>query len=766
VWRAAARGAVLACSLALATPAAARLGDRAIVDLAGNSEFLRLATALEDEGLDERSSAGRVHALCYAYSRIKRYRRLLDCLDALDARIAKGDTETLLFALDDARPHALLLRAGALVDLVRYADGVRVAREALVAARAQSPVDRDIEMEALSTLVIASVAAGERKAAEEALAQLAKVPAGGNALGGRDLGTIRAIALGRAHLALGQYAEAIRAIEADRAFGFRASVDNFMSGASARGRNAWRWQELPRLFIVSHALYMLGRVDEAKARYDEMLAVPGVRDNGEILWNASFDRGMIAARQGDRAGAIGFFRRAIEAIEEQRSSISNETSKIGFLRDKQAPFDRIIALLFADGREEEVFDFIERAKSRALLDLLAGRLTFNEGVLPPADETLVATTPDRMQIDVTSLRSRRRSGAAPAASSATPLPEAVDPETDFGVLTLKAEELARSVPANEAVVQYYLAGDYVAISVLAGGRLHAVTQPSDTLVDDVRALYRLAADHKSDGKAIADLAQRVHARLIAPVAPHLQGRRITFVPHGPLHYVPFALLGPGGGAPALVDTHVVRVLPSASLVGLLRDDRPAGDRSLIVFGNPTLDLPGAEVEAKAVAAGTTEARVFLREAATRDAFVANASRHRRIHVAAHAKFHPDRPLDSALLFAPGGGSDGQLTVRDLYRLRLDADLVVLSACETGMSAVHKGDELVGLIRGFLYGGARSIVATLWEIEDDSAVLFATTFYAAAARMDKAAALREAALAVKRKFPHPLYWAPFVITGGV
>ncbi|HEU0204991.1 MAG TPA: CHAT domain-containing protein, partial [Burkholderiaceae bacterium] len=115
-------------------------------------------------------------------------------------------------------------------------------------------------------------------------------------------------------------------------------------------------------------------------------------------------------------------------------------------------------------------------------------------------------------------------------------------------------------------------------------------------------------------------------------------------------------------------------------------------------------------------------------------------------------------------FAPTTDDSGMLTVRDLYRLNLDSDLVVLSACDTGISDVQKGDELVGLIRGFLYAGARSIVATLWEIEDEAALAFSTAFYKNLATMDKPAAVRQAVLAVKAKFPHPWFWGSYMITG--
>lgn len=753
---------------ASASGAQTRVSDRQIVDLAGNSEFLKLLDGLESEGLPRLDSTGRVHALCFAYSRIKRYRKLLDCLDELDARLKKRDTESILFALDDATPDSLLMRAGAYVDLARYPEAAATAASALGFIRKQSGIDRDMEMQALSLLVIGAALTGDKPEAEKHLAALEIVPAGGGVLSSRDFATIKSIALGRAYIALERYADAIRVIESDKTFKFNAALDNFMSGASARGRNSWRWQELPRLYIVSHALLRMGRIPDAKANLDRLLAIRETSQNGEIYWNSLFDRGTIAAQEGDRAGAIEFFRRAIEAIEEQRSSISNETSKIGFLRDKQEPFDRIIRLLFDAGRPGEVFDFIERAKSRAMLDLLAGKVTFNEPELTfeGGAAAFANPRPDRMQIQVSALRRARSGSAAEIAKLGFSLPAAVDPESDFGVLTLSAKELAQTQHANEAIVQYFLGNGYLAISALSRDGQFAVVRPIGAIAQDVETLYKLASNYKSAPRAVAEVSARVYAELIAPIEPHIRGKNLTFVPHGSLHYVPFGALHAAGSDKVLIDEHTIRILPSASLVGILSNEKPSISKNVMVIGNPTLDLPGAEFEAKSLAAKVPGAKLFLRESATRDTFVRNAGLFGRIHIAAHAKFFADKPLESAILFAPSGGNNGMVTVRDLYRLRMDADLVVLSACETGMSKVHKGDELVGLIRGFLYGGSRSIIATLWEIEDESASLFSTTLYDNLAKMDKPSALRNAVLTVKKKFPHPLFWAPFMFTGGV
>jgi CHAT domain-containing protein len=121
-------------------------------------------------------------------------------------------------------------------------------------------------------------------------------------------------------------------------------------------------------------------------------------------------------------------------------------------------------------------------------------------------------------------------------------------------------------------------------------------------------------------------------------------------------------------------------------------------------------------------------------------------------------------LKSALLLAPDSQYNGVLSVDKLYSLNLDANLVTLSACETGLSKIANGDDLVGLTRGFLYAGSSSIVASLWKVDDRATSELMARFYKELQGNDKMAALREAQLETKKKYPHPYYWASFQLTG--
>jgi CHAT domain-containing protein len=108
----------------------------------------------------------------------------------------------------------------------------------------------------------------------------------------------------------------------------------------------------------------------------------------------------------------------------------------------------------------------------------------------------------------------------------------------------------------------------------------------------------------------------------------------------------------------------------------------------------------------------------------------------------------------------------RLTVSELYSMRLDADLVTLSACETGLGKVSNGDDVVGLVRGFLYAGANRVISTLWEIDDEATSKLMVSFYKdLKAGKPKAESLRTAQLGLRKDFPHPRYWAAFQMTGG-
>jgi CHAT domain-containing protein len=135
-----------------------------------------------------------------------------------------------------------------------------------------------------------------------------------------------------------------------------------------------------------------------------------------------------------------------------------------------------------------------------------------------------------------------------------------------------------------------------------------------------------------------------------------------------------------------------------------------------------------------------------------------------VHFATHGELNESDPLASALLLVPGGADDGRLEVRELFSLELSARLVVLSACETGIGKLSRGDELVGLQRAFLYAGTPAIVTTLWKVDDRASFDLVRVFYDRLVADGPVTALRQAQLATMTAHPHPFAWAGFGLTG--
>lgn len=242
---------------------------------------------------------------------------------------------------------------------------------------------------------------------------------------------------------------------------------------------------------------------------------------------------------------------------------------------------------------------------------------------------------------------------------------------------------------------------------------------------------------------------------------------MTVVPHGALHYIPFAALHDGKGY--WVASRELRTLPSASVLAFIDKPLPPKAGALLVLGNPDLgdpqaDLPGAQAESTAVSRLVPESKLLLRKAASESAFRRAAPSYRELHLAMHGRFDPADPMASGLYMSKDGEHDGVLTVAELYGLELKVDTVVLSACETALADVSKGDDLVGLSRGFLFAGVNSIVASLWEVDDRATKDMMVEYYRGRSGKRKAAALRQAQLKVMKQYPHPFYWSAFQLTG--
>jgi CHAT domain-containing protein/tetratricopeptide (TPR) repeat protein len=400
---------------------------------------------------------------------------------------------------------------------------------------------------------------------------------------------------------------------------------------------------------------------------------------------------------GDLAAAHAHYRQAIDLIEDLRAGVSAEAARAGFFATVAHTYANAVLLCLEAGQPEQAFDYVEQARSRAFLDLLAARSPDLSEKLRAATMSLAevqAALPEEgllLEYFTTGLIEvrERRAAAGPARRHRFP----------------PARTLIFAV-TREALAVYDVG---LSPNDLQPGRLDSAAERHFLQPAIRRALYD---------------------QLIAPVAGLVQGRRRLYLaPHGPLHYIPFqALTDPEGrtllreGGPQIV------YAPSATF--LFRHGRATPGRAsapclaIGYNGDGTTRLHFAEEEARGIArllGGHTLTGTTAKRAALYD----QARQYRILHISCHGVFDPRAPLNSALHLAPGE----DLTALDvLDHLRLGSDLVTLSACESGLSRVRRGDELTGLMRAFVYAGTPALICTLWRVDERSTRILMERFY--------------------------------------
>jgi len=732
------------------------------------ARYSELETYMESQIKDLPSArTSKLWYLCYSYSRLKKYNKLFPCLDQFESNVEKGDATANMFDMSAVPP---LLRTEALLELGEYKQAVEQAHRAYgVVLKKDLP--RIMKIHALSALALAHALNGERKQAEEYARLLEDI---GTHYPFTFLKTDKLNGLARTYMALGDFQKSLDFIREDESIAwFRSLAEAATIAVMAMppSDSVFAYQQLPKAFILNKSLYETGRIQEAKTGYDQLLQQPRTQDNGDIYWMILFDRGKIAEAEGNRKEAIDFYRRALEVIERQRSTINTETSKIGFVGDKQQVYHRMIAALLAEGQPAIAFEFVERSKARALVDLLASKKDYAVSNADPQQVASLVQELDRLDV-ATRVQETTAAPESARLRSARDLQvkeklRAVAPELAslVTVTQVTTADLQPLLQRDETLIEYYYQGEDLYAFVLNRDGVKAAKLKGANLVAETGQFRAALEDPQS--RRFLEFSRSFYARLLKPIEPMITTRQLLIVSHGVLHYLPFSALH--GGTDYVIDRYGIRHLPSASVMQYLKDRQRPKALGVLAFGNPDLgdpqyDLKFAQDEAVAIAKGFPQTKVLLRKDASKTAFKSFGPQFAYLHFATHGKFDPDVPLNSGLLLAGDAQNDGFLSLGELYSLRLNADLVTLSACETGLGKINNGDDVVGLARGFLYAGSNAIVASLWEVDDQATSLLMTEFYANIKKGNKREALRQAQLAVKKQFEHPFYWAAFQLTG--
>jgi tetratricopeptide (TPR) repeat protein len=547
--------------------------------------------------------------------------------------------------------------------------------------------------------------------------------------------------------------------------------------------------------LLARIALRLNSVPEAHESCQRALANIAHGETPILIYHAQLLLGHTLLRLGHAEAAYEAYQTARNALETLRSRLRGAELKIAFVSNKVEVYERLIDLsLQRDGGQggaEEAFGYIEQAKSRTLFDLMfqpVHALGHDEGSesslarsvrdlreelnwyyhlveqeqLRPGEASTERLT--RFQREIGTREKEMARAIRELGISEGQQLELYQP----GVRSI--DDIRAALPENGVLLEYFQVDDRVLLTCLDRRGIEVVPIcVMSSVANEVRMLqfhfskFRLGPDYVRNfgasllGATRAHL-QRLFEELLAPVWSRVQGRHLVIVPHGLLHYVPFHALF--DGRQYVTDVCPVSYAPSASIYARC-DERPTrGAGAALVLGVPDAQAPFIEQEARAVAGALPDAHLFLGPDATEEVLRRRAQESAIVHIASHGYFRADNPMFSGIRLG-----DTYLNVYDLYRLRLDADLVTLSGCATGANVAAAGDELLGITRGLFCAGATTLLLSLWNVHDESTGAFMKAFYDRIADgttpMD---ALRKTMADLRQEYPHPYFWAPFVLTG--
>ncbi|HET8635049.1 MAG TPA: CHAT domain-containing protein [Gemmatimonadales bacterium] len=714
------------------------------------------------------------------------------------ARAAQGDLQGAWDQLDAARREAdhadvapdersalALARADLAVQLNRYPEAGRLYAQARLLARQAG--DRSAEAEASKGEGILAL---EQDNAPRALEQFGIALAAEQAAGDARSAAITRLWIGAANLQRGDTVTARS--ELARAARDLARLGDPVASGAALGEQG--------------ALEMgAGRRAAADSLYRSGLQRVGDRVAPDVTWQLHAGLAAVRRDRGLKDAAAAEYRKAIADAERAGRSLTLPERRSGYLADKRDIYVEAALLERTRGHTDSAFVVSERARAAELLELLGeGRVIATDTA--PA---LVAREQDlrrhisgltRTLEGVTERNGTR--GPDLSRESAVSREALLQAQESYADLMLEIREraprhnglltpspaawtdVARHLSRDEAFIEY-LTGDNGTVAfvitrdTLATVAIDASRGDLARLIDFARAALLPATGH---GPALwrAPL-QQLHRELVTPIEASglLAGkRRLIIVPHAELNYLPFAaLLSDGTPARYLIERYELSLTPSASVWLALGDRQYAAASAGVLAMAPRPDLlPASRGEVAAVAhiLGRDVHSLVGRDA-SEAALRREASGRRIIHLATYGILNKQNPMFSFLELARDAGApeDGQLEVHEVFGMRLSADLVVLSACQTGLGSgaigdVPAGDDWVGLTRAFLYAGAHHVMASLWAVQDNATARLMEQFYRAYAGWPdptRALALAQRSLINDRATADPYLWAGFVVAGG-
>ena len=483
---------------------------------------------------------------------------------------------------------------------------------------------------------------------------------------------------------------------------------------------------------------------------------------------------------GDYDNALEYMKKAVSIYDNVRSSIGVESMKKSYFKTVEGAYKRAVELCLKLGKDDEAFTIIEKSKSRSFVELLAGKtepkpdsddkellelISQREELEQRLSALYKKMTGDEIGTDEPETTERALKTMRQMVSELNSELESVnrriqekDPKyySVTHVNDIDVREFQKSIPDNACTLQYFFIDDdksailYVDKETLLSGTVDHSKEEFDAVLNSLSG-NSAAEEIKAEKLIPPEILEKIKDKSELWISPHKK-----------LHFFPFSVLKCSDDS-YLIEKIGIKYFPSFSVMKYMKPSSvgkalmaPKEEKS--VFGNPTKDLLNAEFEANEIARGI-DAVIFVEERVTRENIISQMSKDRILHYSGHVFYDPKNPLSTHIPLA-----NGILQADEIMNLKIDDDLVTLSGCESALGDAT-GDEIGVLSRAFLYAGTKTLIATLWKIDDRLTADFMTDFYEnIRSGLSVTDAMRKTQIGFIEDGRSPYYWAPFVVIG--
>ncbi|MDX6499598.1 MAG: hypothetical protein QOG23_2858 [Blastocatellia bacterium] len=595
---------------------------------------------------------------------------------------------------------------------------------------------------------------------------------------------------------------------------FVGALESFNGSLAVAGEAKNKTRQTELLWRSAQAYYEMRDYSHSTTLAESAVAMARSAHLPKLTYLATTSLGQSYAAQSRFELAIQTLKQAVQQIEVMRDDVAGrEVESQIFLESKVASYHALVDLLVKQGKTVEALLYAERAKGRVLLDVLSNGKPDLLNALTPTEKL----ENQRLNRNITEINDRIKKQETANSSSLNSLYAQLDAarleyqsfqdavyvadpnlrmRSGRTALFATADVDGLTLRNDTGYLEYVVGKDRVSLFVLTKDKttgasdikVYSLAIKPEDLVRRVNEFHDALAEQRL---AYATVARELYTLLIAPAEQQLRGvGTICIVPDSFLWNVPFqALMTPGEHF--LIEDHALYYAPSLSVLREMNQKKGKGgatNTSLIAFGNPVVGkdvqrnadlcpLPEAEQEVSSIAKSFDQrnSRVFIGRDASEKSFKTLAPTYSIIHLATHGVIDNRQPLYSHLLLTKTEGdpdNDGRLEARQIMDMNLNAELAVLSACETANGKVAPGEGVIGMSWAFFVAGTRSMVVSQWKISSASTSEFMTAFYQnlhsdkGRANRNKAEAIREAELTLLKddRYRHPFFWAGFVMVG--